>query len=138
MAASKLALKILGLAGLLALGAGCQAPPPRIPLSEPKDPAVLAAEALEAADYATAARLYRVALEKKPQSFPLHYGLAVAASNLDAREEAIREFGWVVTRGMPGSPEVEAARRWLISAGGTPAPADGFTATRKSRKPRDG
>ncbi len=138
MTCSGLTLKIIGLAGLLALGAGCQAPPPRIPLSGHKDTAVLAAEALEAADYATAARLYRVALEKRPESFPLHYGLAVAASNLDARDEAVREFGWVVARGTAGSPEVEAARRWLISVGGIPAPADAFTAARKSRTPPDG
>src|SRR5262249_838936 len=59
----------------------------------------------------------------------LHYGLAVAASHINSKDEAIREFRWVLEHGSKGSTEVEAARRWLTQAGvlvaqDTGAPAD--------------
>lgn len=76
-----------------------------------------AAAALGRGEYARAAELYRRALPAEPDRLALHYGLAVATSHLDLREEAVREFRWVVERGPAGSPEVEAARRWLASAG---------------------
>jgi len=107
------------LLGILLLAA-CEAPPP--PRAEP-DLATQAAQALDRAEYAKAADLYRRALEASPDSLPLHYGLAVAASYLDLKEEAIREFRWVFERGAPGSAEVEAARRWLASVGALPRPA---------------
>lgn len=138
MSCSVATLRFFGLAGLLVLGAGCQSSPPSQPLSGPKDTAVLATEALETGDYGTALELYQAALVKKPESLPLHYGLALAAAHLGARDDATRAFAWVVANGAPGSPEVEAARHWLVNVGATPAPADGFTADRKSRRPRDG
>jgi tetratricopeptide (TPR) repeat protein len=76
-----------------------------------------AAEALDKGDYAKAAELFRKALAGSPEALTLHYGLAVAASYLNLKAEAIREFRWVVERGGPRSSEVETARRWLIAAG---------------------
>lgn len=105
---------------VMLLLAACEAPPP--PRAEP-DLATQAAQALSRGEYATAGTLYRRALEGSPDSLPLHYGLAVAASYLDQREAAIREFRWVLERGPAGSAEVEAARRWLASAGALPRPA---------------
>jgi len=98
----------------------CQAAPPP---SAAKAPAALAAEALEKGDYAKAAELYRSALAAEPQSLPLHYGLGVAASYLDRRAEAVREFTWVLDRGETSSAEVNTARLWLLSVGALPRSA---------------
>lgn len=105
-------------AGLALLLAACQAPPPSPPRAADPDPAVLAAgQAMERGDYARAAELYRQLVATHPDSVPLHYGLAVAASYMDRREEAAREFRWVLERGAPDSAEVEAAQRWLVRVG---------------------
>ncbi|OGK80755.1 MAG: hypothetical protein A2X52_04535 [Candidatus Rokubacteria bacterium GWC2_70_16] len=106
---------------VILLLAACEAPPPP-PKAEP-DLATQAAQALSRGEYAAAGTLYRRALEGSPDSLALHYGLAVAASYLDQRETAIREFRWVLEHGPAGSAEVEAARRWLASAGALPRPA---------------
>jgi tetratricopeptide (TPR) repeat protein len=102
--------------GALALAA-CQGPPAPLPPAAGPTLASQAADALALGDYARAADLYRRALLGAPDSLPLHYGLAVAASHLNLKDEALREFKWVLARGPKGSPEVEAARRWLASAG---------------------
>lgn len=105
-------------AGILAAAlAACQGPPPAPPPAAGPTLATQAAEALNAGDYAKAADLYRRALTGTPDSLPLHYGLAVAASHLSLKDEAIREFRWVLARAPKGSTESEAARRWLTSAG---------------------
>jgi hypothetical protein len=93
----------------------CQAPPPPRPAT--KTSAALAAEALDKGDYAGAADLYRGALATEPESLPLHYGLGIAASYLDRRAEAVREFTWVLDRAEADSPEATTARRWLQSVG---------------------
>lgn len=116
---------------ILALAA-CEAPAPP-PRAEP-DLATQAAQALARGEYAQAATLYRRALETSPESLPLHYGLAVAASHLDQREEAIREFTWVLERGQAGSAEVEAARRWLAAAGALPRKAMAATPPEEGRE----
>jgi len=105
-----------GLAALVFALAACQAAPPPSP-SVAKAPAALAVEALEKGDYANAADLYRSALAVEPESLPLHYGLGVAASYLDRRPEAVREFTWVLDRGETNSAEVNTARLWLLSVG---------------------
>ena len=105
---------LLGIAAVL-LVAACGHPAPVQRAAD--DPETLAAAAMEVGDYARAAALYRQAVEKRPQSVSAHYGLGVAASNLGEREETIREFQWVIANGKPGSAEVDAARRWLITAG---------------------
>jgi tetratricopeptide (TPR) repeat protein len=82
-----------------------------------EDPETLAAAALGRGDYAQAAILYRKAIERRPDSVSAHYGLGVASSNLNLRDDTIREFQWVLAHGTPDSAEVDAARRWLIAAG---------------------
>lgn len=47
----------------------------------------------------------------------LHYYLAIAATHLQVRDEAIREFQWVVANAPASSPEALAARQWLREAG---------------------
>jgi tetratricopeptide (TPR) repeat protein len=81
---------------------------------------VLAAKALAEGRYADAALLYRQALGQAPGKMELHYGLAVASSYLDLRDDAIREFRWVLQYGPPNAAEVEASRRWLSRAGALP------------------
>jgi tetratricopeptide (TPR) repeat protein len=84
---------------------------------------MLAARALAAGRYADAAQLYREALGEAPGKMELHYGLAVASSYLDLRDDAIREFRWVLQYGPPSTAEVEASRQWLIRAGALPPAA---------------
>jgi len=117
-----MARAIGGLAALLMLLSACQGPAPAPPGAAP-DLAAQAAEALEKGDYQRAADLYGRALEAAPESLPLHYGLGVAASHLGNKDVTILEFKWVLARGATGSPEVEAARRWLMSVGALPRPA---------------
>jgi hypothetical protein len=93
------------------------------------DPAILAAEALDARDYPRAATLYRQALARDPDNLASHFGLGVAASHLGLRDEAVREMSLVLERGTPGSREVEVAEHWLRVVGalrrplGFPPPA---------------
>lgn len=104
------------LIGLLLLLAGCQAPPRPVQSEAPADTATLARHALEGGRYAEALELYRRALGEAPGKVSLHYGLGVASSYLDRRDDAIREFRWVVQYGVPATPEVAAARQWLVRA----------------------
>lgn len=106
---------VCGLAALVLLLGGCSTPPEPAPRAA--DDARLAAEAMDAGDYASAIDLYRRAVAKSPDSLPLHYGLAVAASRLDLKPEAIREFRWVLERGEAGKAEVDNARSWLVKVG---------------------
>ncbi len=107
-----------GLALIAAL-AGCQGPPPGPPRSAPAaaEPAMLATQALQRGDYTRAATLFREALAQDPGRPALHYGFAVAASYLNLKDEAAREFRWVAHYGPAGSTEVQEARRWLMRAG---------------------
>ena len=105
------------LIGLLALLTGCQAPSRPVQSSAPEDPAAMAARALAGGRYADALELYRQALADAPGKVALHYGLGVASSYLDRRDDAVREFRWVVQYGPQTAPEVAAARQWLIQAG---------------------
>jgi len=109
------------LIALLALLAACQAPPRPVQSSAPEDPARLAAHALAAGRHADALELYRQALADAPGKVALHYGLGVANSYLDRRDDAVREFRWVVQYGPQTVPEVAAARQWLIRAGALPS-----------------
>lgn len=122
---------LLALAFALAACHGAPAPPrPAV-----KDLGVLAAEALDKGNYAEAAELYRSALAAEPESLPLHYGLAVSASYLDRRTEAVGEFTWVLERGEADSTEVKAARRWLLSVGALPRFAATTGEPEESREP---
>ena len=111
------------LAGMtLALLLGCQQSPPSGPVNAP--PQSLTSQLQEEGDalaargdYAAAAVKYQAAVSREPDDVSLHFALGVALSHLNRREETIEQFRWVVTRGVPGSPEVQAARRWLVDAG---------------------
>lgn len=108
------------LIGLLVLLAGCQSPSQPAQSAAPEDPAAVAARALAGGRYADARELYRQALGDAPGKVSLHYGLGVASSHLDRRDDAVREFRWVVQYGPQAAPEVAAARQWLIRAGALP------------------
>jgi hypothetical protein len=103
-----------------ALGA-CSGPAPA-----PKAEYDVVAEAMKAfdkSDWALAGRLLREAIVKSPTELRLHYALAVTATHLELRDEAIREFRWVLANA-PGTAEATAARNWLIAAGAMPAEGD--------------
>ncbi len=121
----------------LMLLVACQSPSQPTRSTSSETPADLAARALAAGRYVDAARLYREALGEAPTKMPLHYGLAVASSYLELRDEAIREFRWVLQYGSPGAPEVEASRAWLARAGALPAAYDATNASgpEKERAP---
>ncbi len=76
-----------------------------------------AIKAFERSDWVPAARLLREAIVHEPASVTLHYYLAIAATHLQLRDEAVREFQWVMLNGPAGSAESVAAREWLIAAG---------------------
>jgi tetratricopeptide (TPR) repeat protein len=101
----------------LTLVLGCAGPPSPERPSAARD---IVAEALAAsvrADWVHAAELLRQALQQDPARADLHYHLALAASHLDRRDEAIREFQWVLANVAPELPEAVEARRWLTEAG---------------------
>ena len=106
---------VCALTALALVVGGCYSSPPPAPRAA--DEARLAAEAMDVGDYAKAADLYRRAVAKSSDSVSLHYGLAVSASRLDLKPEAIREFRWVLDHGEVGTAEVDNARRWLVKAG---------------------
>jgi len=108
--------KAFVLIGLLALLVGCQSPSRPVQSSASEDPAATAARALAGGRYADALELYRQALADAPGKVALHYGRGVASSYLDRRDDAVREFRWVVQYGPPTAPEVVAARQWLMQA----------------------
>jgi len=68
-------------------------------------------------EYGAAAERYRAAVDRNPDDVSLRFALGTALSHVGRQEETVEQFRWVVTRGAPGSPEVEVARRWLTNAG---------------------
>jgi len=124
------------LIGLLALLAGCQSPSRPVQSSAPEDPAAMAARALAGGRYTDALELYRQALSEAPGKVSLHYGLGVASSHLDRRDDAVREFKWVVQYGSQTAPEVAAARQWLIRAGALPSTSLDTSAPSRSGEER--
>jgi tetratricopeptide (TPR) repeat protein len=124
------------LIGLLALLAGCQSPSRPVQSAAPEDPAAKAARALAGGSYTDALELYRQALSEAPGKVSLHYGLGVASSHLDRRDDAVREFRWVVQYGPQTAPEVAAARQWLIRAGALPTASVATPAPSRSGEER--
>ena len=96
----------------------------------------MAARALAGGRYADALELYRQALADAPGKVGLHYGLGVASSHLDRRDDAVREFRWVVQYGPQTAPEVAAARQWLIRAGALPSTSLDTSAPSRSGEER--
>jgi tetratricopeptide (TPR) repeat protein len=127
---------VYALIGLLVLATGCQAPSRPAQSSDPPDHATLAARALAGGRYAEAIELYRQALAEAPGKVNLRYGLGVASSYLDRRDDAVRELRWVVHYGPPTAPEVAAARQWLIRVGALPSPSLNLPAPGRSTEGR--
>lgn len=76
-----------------------------------------ALRAFEQGDCTAAAPLLREAVAQAPADVKLHYALAVCASHLDIRQEAITHFKWVLTHAAADSAEAEVAREWLTAVG---------------------
>jgi hypothetical protein len=72
---------------------------------------------MDRGEYGAAAAILSQALASDPDNLGLHYRLGVSASYLNRKDEAVREFRWVMERGAAGSSEVETARNWLLVAG---------------------
>lgn len=98
--------------------AGCSSPAPALPGSTAADDlATRALAAFERSDWGAAAPLLREAIARNPAPLRLHFALAITATHLDLRDEAIREFEWVLANGAPGTAEALTARKWLTDAG---------------------
>lgn len=108
-------LALLALGAALATAACQRAPEAPAPAPTVVDHLVEARKALAVADWATAAPHLRAALQQDPTSLFLHYNLAICATWLDLRDEAAREFEWVVAHATSDSDEVKTAREWLAS-----------------------
>ena len=98
----------------MALFLGCGSPAPPAP---GVDVAAEAIKAFERSAWVLAARLLREAVVHQPTSVTLHYYLAITATHLQLRDEAVREFQWVLANAPAGSAEALAAKEWLIAAG---------------------
>ena len=118
---------------LTACNAGQPAPQPKARATD----AASAFEALQAGDYQRAALLYRRAVTAEPASVALHYGLAVALSYLQLKDETAREFRWVLEKAPPASEEARVARNWLVNAGVLARPSSLPPAV-AAEQPRDG
>jgi len=105
----------------------------------PSDVATDAREAMARRDWGAAAPLFRRAIASAPDSLALHHGLAICATYLDLRDEAMREFQWVLARGTAGSEETTVARSWLAQTNGPTAnPADRSASERDGNDPKSG
>jgi tetratricopeptide (TPR) repeat protein len=101
----------------LVLFLGCTSPPPSRLAATTQDVEADAMAAVSRGDWTSAADLLRRALRQNPTSAKLHYNLGVAASHVGPRDEAIREFQWIIANLAPELSEAQEARRWLIEAG---------------------
>ena len=124
------AIAIMGL-GLLM---GCSGPTPTGQPTVQRDLAAEAMAAVQAQEWPRAAELLHQALAEDGNRASLHYYSAVAATHLDRRDEAIREFTWVVANVAAELPEAIEARRWLREAGALPAATT--TATTTATRPQ--
>jgi hypothetical protein len=96
-------------------------------VAEEVDHAAEGRKALARQDWTAATTHFRLALPKQSGDLGVHYGLAIATSWLDLRDEAVREFEWVVANAPAGSEEARVAREWLARLGGAPSVAGGST-----------
>jgi tetratricopeptide (TPR) repeat protein len=131
---------VLGLAAAGCQGSQAPAPATQAPPVEQVGPrtARLKAEGdalMVQQEYERAAVKYQAALNEAPGDIAIRYALAVALSYLPRREETIEHFRIVMQRGAPGSPEVRAAREWLLSAGALGAAGQTSAAAREGAPP---
>jgi len=102
---------------------GCQQSPPSGPVPGPTGPTSTQqlrdeADSLTArGDYAAAVAKYQAAVTRESRDVSLRFALGTALSHLDRRQETAEQFRFVMDHGQPDSPEVQAARRWLVEAG---------------------
>jgi tetratricopeptide (TPR) repeat protein len=115
--------RLVGVLGLT-LVLGCATPPPPDRPAATRNLVADAMMAFDEADWSRAADLLRLALAQDPSDAALHYYSAVAATHLDRRDDAIREFRWVLENVAPDLPEAVDARRWLTEAGVLGGPAE--------------
>src|SRR5262249_61587581 len=103
------------LALVLLIAAACERQSVARVVADAPGPASIEAAraAMASRDWAAAASLFRQAIAKTPDDVALHYDLAICASYLDLRDEATREFQWVLVHGAAGSEETQVPRRWL-------------------------
>ena len=87
--------------------------------------------------YAAAVVKYQAAVNQEPTDLSFRYALGVALSHLGRRQETVEQFRWVVSRGEPGSPEVQVARRWLAAAGELDVPVTFTPSTASMETPND-
>ena len=117
-------MRRLAIIALVALFLGCQQSPAPGPAPVGSLTVRLKAEgdALAArGDYEGAALKYQQAANQEPEDVSIRFALGSALSHLNRREETVEQFRFVVARGKPDSPEVQAALRWLIAAGENPS-----------------
>ncbi len=117
-----LSLRHLFLGAAVALLLACQQSPTLSPATALSGLSAgqLKAQADELAargDYEGARAKYQAAVNHEPNDVSLRFAHGVALSRLNRREETVEQFRWVVARGTADSPEVQAARNWLVNAG---------------------
>ncbi|HLC41116.1 MAG TPA: hypothetical protein VJO34_05750 [Methylomirabilota bacterium] len=113
--------RLLLAAASVALLLGCQHSPISTSLGSPTVDLKAEGDALAArGEYEVAAIKYEAAIRQAPDDVSLRFALGTALSYLGLRKETIDQFRFVVARGEPEMPEVQAARRWLIAAGKPP------------------
>ena len=113
-------MRRLALVFTIALFIGCQQSPAPGPAPVGSLTVRLKAEgdALAArGDYEGAALKYPQAANQEPEDVSIRFALGSTLSHLNRREETVEQFRFVAVRGKPDSPEVQAARRWLVAAG---------------------
>ena len=117
-------MRFLLLAGVLSVTlAGCQRAPALAPAASVEIVGSMTSnlkaeghELLKQRQFEQAAVKYQAALNQSPNDVPIRFGLAVALSNTNRREETVAHFRFVLQHGTPGSPEVTTAGEWLASA----------------------
>ena len=96
---------------------GCQQPSVRPVVKKAEvDHTAEGHKAFDRQEWSVAASHYRTALLKRPEDLLVHYRLAISASWLDRRDEAMTEFDWVVAHTAASSEEGRVAREWLAGA----------------------